>query len=109
MHPANSVATASGGGLNKEWIAQALGMVLGVGEGFDRPAAPGRYRNLRLLGETFGGDLVAQAPHHVAIRADEHDAELAAKVGESSVLGDKAPSYPDRIRPRSRQRLFERP
>jgi hypothetical protein len=73
-HQANPVATASGGGLNKERIAQALSMALGVGKGFHRPVAPGRHRYLRLLGNSFGGDLVAHAPHHVAVGTDEHHA-----------------------------------
>ena len=107
MHPANPVTAASGRGLNKKRIAQALGMAPSLVERFHRPAAPGRYRYLRLLGQSFRGDLVAQPPHHIAIRADEHDAQLAAKIGKCGVLGDKAPSHPDRLRARSRQRLFQ--
>ena len=52
---------------------------------------------MRLLGQEFRSDLVAQQTHHVAIRANEHDAQLAAKVGKFGVLGDKAPSYPDGV------------
>ena len=103
----NPVTAASGGGLNQKRIAQALGMALRVGEGFHRPIAPGRYRYLRLLGQAFRGDLVAHPPHHIAIRADEHDTQFAAKVGECGVLGDKSPSYPDRVRARGHQRPFE--
>jgi hypothetical protein len=99
-YPANPVAAAPGRSFNEEWIAQALGMTLGVGESFHRPVAPRRHRDLRLLGQAFRGDLVAHAPHCVAIGTDEHDPHLAAKVCEGRVLGYKAPTHPDCVRAR---------
>ena len=53
IHATNSVTAASRRSLNQKRIAQALGMVLGVGERLHRPAAPRCYRYLCLLGQKF--------------------------------------------------------
>ena len=45
----------------------------------------------------FGLDLVAQLAHHVARRADEHQAHLLDHVRERGVLRDEAPAGPDRV------------
>ena len=102
MHPANAVTAAAGRGFNQERIAQPLGMALGIVEGFHRAAAPGRDRDLRLLGQSFRGDLVAHTPHHVAVRTDEHDAQLAAKIGEMRRARPQSP-IPPRLRRRARR------
>ena len=107
IHATNPVTAASGRGLDQQRIAQALGMMLRLGERFHRAATPRRNRYLGLLGQKFGADLVAQAAHDVAIRTDEHDAQLAAQVGELRVLGDKTPTYPDRFGARFGQHLFQ--
>src|ERR1022692_2225375 len=99
-HHANSVAAAACRGLNKEGIAEALGMGPGLLDCFHRPVAPWRHRYLLLLSQSFRGDFVAHAPHHIAIRADEHYAHLVAKVGERGMLGHEAPSHPDCFRAR---------
>ena len=82
-------------------------MSAGIGEGFHRAAAPGGDRDLRLFRKTLRGDLVAETTHHVAAGPDEHNAHLAAKVGECRVFGNKAPSHPDRIGAGGGKRLFE--
>ena len=51
-----------------------------------------------MLRQTFGGNLVAHPPHHIAIRADEHNAYLAAKIGECGVLRHESPSRPNEIK-----------
>ena len=47
---ANAVTAAARRGLNKERVAQPLSVAFGIGERFHRAVAPGRNRNLRLLG-----------------------------------------------------------
>ena len=106
-NPANSVTPTPSGGLNKEWVAQVFRVVFGVGERLYRAVAPGGYLDLLLLGQAFRRDLIAHAPHHIAIGADEHDAHFMAKVRERGVLSHEAPSYPDRIGARGRQRSLQ--
>jgi hypothetical protein len=72
-------------------------MMTGVGEGFHGATTPWHNRNLRLLSQKFGTDLVAQPAHGVTVGTDEHYANFAAEVCEFRVLGDKAPSHADRI------------
>ena len=101
------MTAAAGGGLDQEGKAQTLGMRAGIGDGLDRPTAPGSDGNLGLLRETFRSDLVAQAAHHIAARPDENDSHLAAKIGECRMFRHKAPAHPNRICTRGRERLFQ--
>ena len=104
---ANSVTPTPSGGLNKEWVAQVLSVAFGVGERLHRAVAPGGYLYLLSFGQAFRRDLVAHAPHYIAFRANEYDAHFMAKVRERGVLGHEAPSYPDRIGARGRQRALQ--
>src|SRR5271165_1278037 len=107
MHQANPVATPSGCGLNKERIAQALSVTARISERFHWAAAPRHYRYPRLLGQALGGDFVTHPPHRIAIRADEHDTQFTAKVGECGVFRNEAPSRPNRICAPCNQRPFQ--
>ena len=104
---ANAPPSAPSRRFNKEGIAQLLGMMESVGQGFSRTSAPGHDRNLRLLREPLGGDLVADAAHSFTVWADERDTHLAAEVGEGGMLGHEAPSYPNRFRTRRAQSTGE--
>ena len=98
-HFANAATAAAGGGLDHQWVAQALGVASGLLQGLHRAAAPRRHRHPRLLGELLGADLVAQPAHDLSRRADEDDVELVAQIDERGVLGDEPPADPDRLDP----------
>ena len=97
IHKANTMPAATSSGLNKQRVAQMFGVAYGVGERFYGRSTPTRDRYLHFLGQAFRGYFVAKPPHHVAIRADEHHAHLAAKVREFGVLCYEPPSDPDRV------------
>ena len=78
-----------------------------IRDGFDRTAAPGSNRDLRLFGEAFGSDLVAEAAHDIAARADKDNSHLLAEVSEGCVFCHEAPAHPDCVGVRFRQNLFE--
>jgi hypothetical protein len=100
---ANASAAASRRGFNKDGVAQVFGVMESVGQGFCRTSAPGHDRDVRLLRKPLGGDLVADAAHGIAIWADEHNAHVAAEVGEGGMLGHEAPSHPYGFRARHAQ------
>jgi hypothetical protein len=106
-HAANSVTAASRRGLDHEGIAQAFTLEQGLLQGVHRSVAPGCYCDVRLLGQTLGGNLVTQPAHHISIRPDEHDVQLVAKIGEFGVFGYKAPSDPSCLGARHLQRLLQ--
>ena len=107
LHAANPTASAARGRLDHQGVAEARRVPARVFECRHFAATPWGDRNLRLLGELLGGDLVAQLAHHIAGRPDEDDPESFAEVSKPGVLGDEAPSRPNRLRARFDQRAFE--
>ncbi len=94
VDPANAAATATGGRLDHQRIADARGDLGGVLDRLDRTTAPRRHRHVGPLGQQLGADLVAERPHHFGARPDEDDAEAVAELGELRPLGDEAPPDP---------------
>ena len=107
MNETNPVATAARGRFDQQRKAQALRMRQSIRDGFDRTAAPGSDRDLRLFREAFGSDLVAQAAHDIAAWADKDNSHFLAEVSEGCVFRYEAPAHPDCIGMRFRQSLFE--
>ncbi len=98
---------ATGSGLDHQRVADLARVPEGVAGRVDRAPAPGGHRDPDLLGEELGGDLVAEAPHHVRRRPDEGHAEALAELGERRVLGDEAPPDPGGGRLRRAERPLE--
>ena len=78
IHFADSVASAARGSLDQQGEAQPVRVIPRRIERLQGPAAPRSHWYLRLLGQKFGRDFVAEFPHDVAIRADEDNFQLAA-------------------------------
>src|SRR5690348_2669783 len=86
---------ASRCGLNQQGITQELTRALRLAESFDWATAPRYNWHLRLFGQALGTYFVAQPPHRIAIRANEHDSHTAAQIGKFGVLGHESPSCPN--------------
>ncbi len=98
VDPADAPATPTGGGLEHERVADALGSGQRVVQRVDAASAPRCDRHPHLLGEELGADLVAEPAHGVGTRADERHPEALAQVGERRILGDEPPPDPDGVR-----------
>ncbi len=72
-----------------------------------RAAAPRRERHADLLGQPLRRDLVAELAHHLGGRADEHDVQAAAQLGELGLLGDEPPARPRGVGPGQAQRPLQ--
>ncbi len=96
-HLADAAPAAARGGLDHQRVADVLGVLARFLDRLDRAVGPRRDRHAGLLGHQLGLDLVAQLAHHVAGRADEHEAHLLDHVRERGVLGDEAPAGPDGV------------
>jgi hypothetical protein len=104
---AHAPPAAAGRGLDHEREAELLAVAHGLLDALDRPAAPGRHRHARLLGEPLALDLVAERAHDVRVGADEDDPEALAQLGERRVLGHEAPPDPGRVGARLDERALE--
>src|ERR1700751_3379943 len=79
VHPANAMPPSTSGGLDEKGIAQTLTVANRLLQSLNRAAAPRSDGYLRLLGQTFRGNLVAQAAHHLRSRSDVGNVHLLAK------------------------------
>jgi hypothetical protein len=93
----NAMTASAGSGLDENGISEALGLPPGITQGLHWSAAPVSHRYVGLFGEPLRRYLVAQAPHDVAVRADEDDPHVAAEIGKFGVLGYEAPPHPNRF------------
>ncbi len=91
----------SGKPIRSAWRERLVGRL-------DGPAAPGRDRDVGLLGEPLGGDLVADDAHHRGVGADEDDPEPLAQLRELAALGDEAPPDPGGVGAGRTERALER-
>ena len=107
VDPPDAAAAATRGGLDHQRVADRRGLGARLLQRVDRAATPRRDRDVGLLGEQLGPDLVAEAAHHLGARPDEHDPQPFAQFGELRPLGDEAPPDPRRIRGAGQQRPLE--
>ena len=90
MGDAHALAAAAGRRLDHHGIADLvgdLGRVLGA---LDHAEEAGHGRDFRRVGEFLGFDLVAHRLDGARIGADEDDAGLGQRLGESGALGEEA-------------------
>ena len=95
-HP-DAAPAAARGRLDHHRVAELGGERRGLRDVLDRSAAPRHHRDVGLFGDPFGGHLVAEPADRGAVRADERDPGLFARLRERRVLGQKAPAHPHRV------------
>ena len=105
-HP-DAAATATGGRLEHQRVADLVGCSQGVLEGVHGAAAPRSHGYADLLGDQLRADLVAEPAHRLGARPDEGDAVLVAQVDERRVLGHEAPARPHGVGAGVEQGLLE--
>ena len=108
VHATDTAPPATRGRLDHERDADPAGVGQGVADGLDGPAAPHRHGDADALREPLGVDLVADAAHHVGVRAREDDPEPFAQLRELGLLGDEAPAHPRGVRPHADEGALER-
>jgi hypothetical protein len=105
---ADAAPAAARGGLDHQREADPRGVTQPLVGGPHRTAAPRRHRDVRLLGEPLGGDLVAHQAHDLRVGADEYHPQPLAQLGELRVLGHEAPSDPRGVGAGLAQRALQR-
>ena len=107
LDPPDPTAAPSRRRLDHQRIPHRGGVATGLVDRLDGSAAPWRDRDLGVLGQQLGCDLVAETAHDVRTRADEDDAEPLAQLCELRTLGHEPPPDPRRVSPRRDQRPLQ--
>jgi hypothetical protein len=108
-HDAYTVTTASRRRFEQKWISEPRCVALCSSDSVYGPSAPRHHRHVYLLGQDFGGDLVADPSHHVAVRSDEDNPHIPAKVREIRMFRNKPPARPNRVGLSFDQSLLQTP
>ena len=96
---AHALATATGGGLDHNGVADIVGDLHRLVGVLDDPQVPGHGIDTGLPGQLLGLDLVAHGVDGVGIRADEGDALVNQGLLKGAVLGQEAVAGVHRIGP----------
>ena len=91
----HAAATAAGGGLDDDGIADIGCRLARLGEIGDAAFRARHHRNTKLPGGQLGRDLVAHDADMFGTRADELDAMFGENVGKAGILREEAVAWVD--------------